>query len=221
MLHTEITLFLLFRWNSVTRGWWAFVYHMISKGHWKALITSSTGRVCAVDHDSPYTALHMCLCLIFPASDYGSWLLHYSLPVLQGILPDPYFTHYCLLVAAMHVFLADCVSLSSLSAAEQYLHRFCQMFAALYGTCTCTYILTCNTTLPSNCCTGDDGCTMNVHLLKHIPDCVRNWGPLWGYSCFAFESMNGYLRMQFHGTRNMNAQVLCMCNNDTLFFVTD
>lgn len=48
---------------------------------------------------------------------------------------------------------------------------------------------------------------MNVHLLRHIPGCVRNWGPLWAYSCFAFESMNGHLKKFFHGTKNMNTQV--------------
>ena len=51
---------------------------------------------------------------------------------------------------------------------------------------------------------------MNVHLLKHIPDCVRDWGPLWAYSCFSFESMNGHLKRHFHGARCMNVQV-CRC----------
>ena len=41
---------------------------------------------------------------------------------------------------------------------------------------------------------GEDGCTMNVHLLKHIPACVANWGPLWAYSYFHFESVNGHLK---------------------------
>ena len=57
------------------------------------------------------------------------------------------------------------------------------------------------------CFTGENGCTMNVHLPRHLPECVRNWGPLWAYSCFPFESMNGHLKTHFHGTRCMNAQV--------------
>ena len=48
---------------------------------------------------------------------------------------------------------------------------------------------------------------MNVHLLRHIPECVQNWGPLWAYSCFTFESLNGALKRHFHGTKNMNKQV--------------
>ena len=51
------------------------------------------------------------------------------------------------------------------------------------------------------------GVTMNVHLLRHIPQCVRSWGPLWAYSCFALESINGVLKRQFHGTRCMNKEV--------------
>ena len=34
---------------------------------------------------------------------------------------------------------------------------------------------------------------MNVHLLQHFPLCVRQLGPLWGFSCFAFENLNGFL----------------------------
>lgn len=49
---------------------------------------------------------------------------------------------------------------------------------------------------------------MNVHLLIHICDCVKMWGPLWCYSCFTFETMNGHLKKLFHGTRDMTKQVI-------------
>ena len=48
---------------------------------------------------------------------------------------------------------------------------------------------------------------MNIHLLSHIAECVRNWGPLWAYSCFQFEGMNRELKALYHGTRNMSQQV--------------
>lgn len=52
-------------------------------------------------------------------------------------------------------------------------------------------------------------CTsMNVHLLKHVPDCVKLWGPTWAYSCFHFENANGYLKYLFHGTKDMTKQVI-------------
>ena len=55
--------------------------------------------------------------------------------------------------------------------------------------------------------TDDKNVTMNVHLVSHLADCVQNWGPLWSYTCFVFESMNGHLKKLFHGTRDMTKQV--------------
>ena len=54
--------------------------------------------------------------------------------------------------------------------------------------------------------TGYRAQTMNVHL-RHLVWQVRNWGPLWSYSCFPFESVNGEIRKLFHGTRDMSEQV--------------
>ena len=67
------------------------------------------------------------------ASDYRSWVLYFSLPVLYGILPEPYFTHYALLVAAMHILLGEDTSESSLERAGIYLGQFYQNFSSLYG----------------------------------------------------------------------------------------
>ena len=71
---------------------------------------------------------------------------------------------------------------------------------------------------------------MNVHLLSHLAETVRSWGPLWAYSCFSFEGMNGYMKTFFHGTREMSTQVniyttvVCTlsiygCQSDVLIFV--
>ena len=61
-------------------------------------------------------------------------------------------------------------------------------------------------------CIGEKRTTMNVHLLSHLADCVRRWGPVWAYSCFVYETMNGHLKKLFHGTKNMSKQV-CYHNN--------
>lgn len=55
---------------------------------------------------------------------------------------------------------------------------------------------------------GIKATAMNVHMLQHLPNCVQYWGPLWVYSCFHFENMNGTLKSLFHGTRNMTKQVI-------------
>ena len=53
----------------------------------------------------------------------------------------------------------------------------------------------------------DRRCGLNVHNCIHLPDFVRNWGPMWAWSCFGFESFNGSIIKQVHGTRNACSQV--------------
>ena len=54
---------------------------------------------------------------------------------------------------------------------------------------------------------GDGTMTMKVHMLRHIPMCVQNFGPLWVFSCFPYESTNGFIKSMVHGTRYIAAQV--------------
>ena len=45
--------------------------------------------------------------------------------------------------------------------------------------------------------------SMNVHNLNHLVDGVRQWGSLWAYSCFGFESFNGEI------LKSVMAQATC------------
>lgn len=54
--------------------------------------------------------------------------------------------------------------------------------------------------------------TLNIHQLLHLPDCVRQLGPLWAYSCFYFETANGDITKLFHGTQNVDLQILSSVN---------
>ena len=56
-------------------------------------------------------------------------------------------------------------------------------------------------------CLGIEHCTMNVHLLLHLVDNVKLFGPLWTHSCFEFESSNFRLRNAVHGKRFPEKQV--------------
>ena len=50
---------------------------------------------------------------------------------------------------------------------------------------------------------------MNVHNAgSHLVDYVEAWGPLWAWSTFGFEDMNGTLMDYCHGTGNVCRQVL-------------
>ncbi|XP_035663834.1 uncharacterized protein LOC118407465 [Branchiostoma floridae] len=120
------------------------------------------------------------------ASELRSWLLFFSLPLLRDVLPTEYFAHYCLLVKAVSKLLSDRISPADLQLADQQLDIFCKRFEDLYG---------------------ERSQTMNMHLLRHLAHYTRLLGPLWAFSCFGFEGMNGQLRRMLHGTRFIVTQI--------------
>lgn len=70
-----------------------------------------------------------------PAIEFISWLLYYSLPILNGELRDEHFEHYCLLVGSLHILLSEQITNEMLNLAERCLDQFCLQHQALYGTC--------------------------------------------------------------------------------------
>jgi len=103
------------------------------------------------------------------ASEWRSWLLFYSLPLLSGMLPGQYFNHWMHLVSAIYLLLQPKVSDDCLSKAERSLGLFVSQFVGLYGLEHMTY---------------------NVHCLLHLAGTVRRCGPLWACSMFPFEGFN-------------------------------
>ena len=121
------------------------------------------------------------------ASEFRSWLLHLSLPLLKDYLPSEYINHLALLVCAMHILLSDCITPSDLSTADRMLNTFYQLIPELYP---------------------EEMCKPNSHSLIHICRFVKLWGPLWAYSMFGYENMNGFLKTTFHGTRQILKQLV-------------
>lgn len=78
---------------------------------------------------SPWYILTLCLV----GSEVRSWLLYFSLPVLDGILPVVYFRHLSLLIAALHILTSDYIRISDLQNSRLFLTQFYERFAELYG----------------------------------------------------------------------------------------
>ena len=121
------------------------------------------------------------------ASEFRAWLLYYCLPVLGDLLPPDYVYHLSLLVSSMHILLGDAIEITELNKARTSLILFYTLVPQLYS---------------------NEMCTANMHSLIHLPEMVVNWGPLWCYSCFGFESMNGHLRKNCHGTGYVPPQLI-------------
>ena len=95
------------------------------------------------------------------ASEYRSWMLFYSIPVLHGILDDTYLQHYVLLVQAVWILLSDSISDKQFADSEKLLHLFCLQFSAFYGELIAIKVLLYNTCI--NFVTN--ACSCNCYLV--------------------------------------------------------
>ena len=121
------------------------------------------------------------------ASELRAFILFYALPILQSFLQPHYVYHLALLVSSMHILLGTSCEESHLKSAQERLEEFYSLIPELYTSSLCT---------------------MNVHSLIHLAPFVRLWGPLWTHSAFGYESMNGSLLAQVHGTRDILEHVV-------------
>lgn len=51
----------------------------------------------------------------------------------------------------------------------------------------------------------------NVHLLLHLPEVVKDLGPLFAHSCFPYEAANGEVLKLFHGSQGVEKQARLSC----------
>ena len=124
----------------------------------------------------------------FKASELQMWLLYYSIPCLIKFHKAEYIDHLALLVEGIYILLRDNISHHQLDRAQDLLKTFHEQFADLYGA---------------------NNMTLNLHNIgQHLTYYVRKLGPLWAWSCFPFEDMNGSLLEQVHGTGNVCLQIL-------------
>ena len=121
------------------------------------------------------------------ASELRAFILFYAIPVLKQFLQPRYIYHLSLLVSSIHILLSASCEEDQLGSAQERLEEFYNLIPALY-----THNL----------------CTMNVHSLVHLVPFVRLWGPLWTHSAFGYESMNGSLLAQLHGTKDVLQHVV-------------
>ena len=126
----------------------------------------------------------------FKASELQAWLIYYSVPCLIDILPQRYLEHFACLVEGVYILLGDNITPDLLDLARDLLSTFYRDHQLLYG---------------------DGNCSLNVHNVgAHLVTYVRSWGPLWAWSCFPFEDLNGALLESVHGTGNQCRQLIWM-----------
>ncbi|KAJ8683858.1 hypothetical protein QAD02_019650 [Eretmocerus hayati] len=126
------------------------------------------------------------------ANEFKTFLYFCSLPLLCDIMEKPYLEHHILLVLGLTLLNSSSVSEENLEIAKKVLKEYVSRFQILYGI---------------------KNCSSNIHLLLHLVDAVRKFGPLWVTSCFLFEGLNGILKSFVHGTRYAQLQIMSAVSN--------
>ncbi|XP_034241780.1 uncharacterized protein LOC117645631 [Thrips palmi] len=120
------------------------------------------------------------------ALEYKMFLVYYSVLVLKDLMDPQYYEHHCMLVSGLFLLSQDSVSNDDKRRASELLRTYVERFQDLYGL---------------------RWLSLNVHLLLHLHECVEDLGPLWVFSCFPWEDLNGKLIKLVHGTRYAGLQI--------------
>ena len=102
-------------------------------------------------------------------SEWRNWLLFYAVLCLDGIVPDQYLRHFGLLSEAVFILSRDSITEEDLAEAHRLITEYVQEFQQFFGPESMRY---------------------NIHILTHLVQCVRLWGPLWAISTMPYESWN-------------------------------
>ena len=120
------------------------------------------------------------------ASEKQALFLHAGLPILKAYLSTEHFYHHSLLVTAIRMLCADEITEYDIDIADAMLVTYTRLLPTLYHETECTY---------------------TSHALTHLPQQVRNHGPLILHSAFVFEAMLAHLKRMFHGSRGIPDQI--------------
>lgn len=101
--------------------------------------------------------------LFFTAIEYKNFLLYLYIPVVRELQRNEYQTHTTKLVRVLKVLWSRSITNEELDLAERLINEFLADLEKLYGKQAMTY---------------------NAHILTHLPDSVRRFGPLWTHACF-------------------------------------
>ncbi|KAJ8669269.1 hypothetical protein QAD02_000528 [Eretmocerus hayati] len=133
-------------------------------------------------------------------SDFTYWkasklkvFLLFSLVILDGLLEPKYLEHHSLLVRGIFLLNSRVVSDEDVEKSQKLLDEYVLRFGFLYGKKYTTLVL---------------------HLLRHLPKDVKEFGPPWATSCFPFKNSNGVLSRYVHGSKNPELQI---CSSVTSF----
>lgn len=116
----------------------------------------------------------------YKACEARAFLLYYFFPIFSflKIQSSKYVAHMEILSSTIYNLLRTKITEEMMNDAEENLKWFVSQYEILYT---------------------KENVVMNLHLLIHMTETVRQWGPLWAQSAFPYETMNGVINKYVNG----------------------
>ena len=116
-----------------------------------------------------------------------NFFLHASLSQLKTLISPEFFYHLSIFVTAIWLLIDGPISSEVIELARILLVHYGRLVEPLHGKSEQTY---------------------TVHALQHLPEQVKNFGPLILHSGFVFEAMISHLKRLLHGMRCIPDQIV-------------
>ena len=126
------------------------------------------------------------------ADEWKNWTILYSVIALHDILPSEHMACWQLFFSACNILCSPIISVSEIDHVQQLLHEF---FVSVEG-------------LGSHCV------TINTHLHLHYCQCLKDYGPCYGYWLFSFERYNSILGKYHTNRKSIEIQLMRTFLND-------
>ena len=123
----------------------------------------------------------------FSADQWKNWTLYYSLFGLKGLIPYNHYNCWHLYVKICTILCTVKISIADLDRVQSLILEFCTKYEELYG---------------------EEYLSMNMHLLCHISDCIRDHGPVYAFWLFPLECMNGILGSYPTNNKDIGPQLM-------------
>ena len=106
---------------------------------------------------------------------------------LRNILPDRNITAWSFFIKACMMLCKRSIAVAEISQGHELLTMYCKQFKILYD--TNNYVL-------------------NMHLPLHLKECIKDFGPVYGFWCFSFERYNGIMGNYHTNNQSIEIQVM-------------
>lgn len=123
----------------------------------------------------------------FTADQWKNWILYFSLVALHGVIPVEHLECWRCFVLACSLICSPKISRDVIDQSHALLMKFQEKYEAIYGKLRVT---------------------PNIHLHRHLKECLIDYGPVYGFWLFSFERFNGIIGSYHTNQKSIEIQLM-------------